>query len=242
MTSSIRARWRSPNTRCRYFVTNTSARAAGTRSACRGAGRSCRSATLRCSCAAPVRLPPGPDPGSTERVRAGVRVRPGGVQRRDRRPPGRPRGRGAVPDRRGPVQGADRGEADPGAGVARRGLGRGPATGPRGREHRLPELLRLGEGHAEGPTARRAAVPVEAGPGAVDPVHQGGPVPGHRRGPVAAARDRGRAGALVPGAAGRGVVGDGHGGRGRAVSRLVRRRRPRRPAPAGGARWGSTWA
>ena len=59
----------------------------------RDAGRSCRSATVRCSCAAPVRLPPRPDPGPTAGIGAGVRVRPGGVQRRrspHAEPPGRP--------------------------------------------------------------------------------------------------------------------------------------------------------
>ena len=113
--------------------------------------RSCRSATVGCACAAPVRLPPEPEPGSADRPREGVRLCPSGVQRRRRRPPGRPRGWGAIPDRRRPVEGAHRGEANPGTGVAGRGLGRRPATGVGGRQHRVPELLRLGEGHPEGP-------------------------------------------------------------------------------------------
>ena len=89
-------------------------------------------------------------------VGAGVRVRAGGVQRRGRRPPGGPRGRGAVPDGRGAVEGAHRGEADPGAGMARRGVGGGAAAGPGGSEHRVPELLRLGEGQRKG---RRLGAP-----------------------------------------------------------------------------------
>ena len=52
-----------------------------------------------------------------------------------------------------------------------------------------------------------------------------------RGGPVAAARDRGRPGPLVAGAAGQAVERDGHGGRDRPVPRLVRRRRPRRATP-----------
>src|SRR5690349_20476957 len=55
-------------------------------------------------------------------------------------------------------------------------LGGGTATGVGGREHRVPQLVRLGQGRAEGPQAGRAAVPVPQGPGAVDPVHQGAPV------------------------------------------------------------------
>ena len=171
-----------------------------------------------------------PTPGQRIAAREGVRLRPGGVQRRDRRPPRRPRGRGAVSDRRRPVQGADDGEADPGAGVAGRRLRRRAATSTGRREHRLPQLLRVGEGRAQGPQARCAAVPVQAGPGPVDPVHPGGPVQGHLSGSAAAARGRGRTGALVPRAAGRGVKRDGHRGRDRPVPRLVRRRRPR-PAP-----------
>ena len=53
-------------------------------------GRSCRCWTVRCSCAAPVRLPPDSDAGSADRACAGVRVCAGGVQRRHRRTPGRP--------------------------------------------------------------------------------------------------------------------------------------------------------
>ncbi len=40
------------------------------------------------------------------------------------------------------------------------------------------------KGHPEGSQAGRTAVPVQARPGAVDPLHEGGPVPGHRRGPA----------------------------------------------------------
>ena len=49
--------------------------------------------------------------------------------------------------------------------MAGRGVRGRAATGAGGCEHRLPELLRLGEGRTQGPPAGGAAVPVEAGLG-----------------------------------------------------------------------------
>ena len=92
-----------------------------------------------------------------------------------------------------------RGQAHPGAGVAGRGVRRGAATGPGRREHRVPELLRLAHGQAQGPQGSAPPGSGPAGHGPVDPVHQERPVPGLARRAAAAAEDRGRAGALVAG-------------------------------------------
>ena len=46
---------------------------------------------------------------------------------------------------------ADRPQADAGTGVARRGVGGGAPAGPRGPEHGLQELLRVGHGKRKGP-------------------------------------------------------------------------------------------
>ena len=123
-----------------------------------------------------VRLPPEPDRGAAAGVGAGVRVCAGGVQRRGRRPPGCARGRGAVPDRRGVVHGAHRGKATPErawlAEVSAVVLQQALADA----EHRLPQLLRLADGQAQGPQGGPAAVPVAQGPSAVDPVHPHRPV------------------------------------------------------------------
>ena len=110
------------------------------------------------------RLSPTAGQRQAWRGRSGVR----GWCSTTRSPPaGLRTGRGAVPDRRGVVQGAYRGKAHPRAGVAGRGVGGGAAGVGGGREHRLSQLLRLAEGHAKGPAGGGAAVPVAEGPSAV---------------------------------------------------------------------------
>src|SRR6266851_6907257 len=100
--------------------------------------------------AASVQLPSVPLAWPARGARTGVRLRPGRVQRRTARPAGRARGRAAVPHRRRTLGAADRGQSQPGAGLARRGVRGGAPAGPGGPERGVPELLRLDHGPAEG--------------------------------------------------------------------------------------------
>ena len=105
-------------------------------------------------------------------------MRPGGVQRC----PGRPRsglgGREAAPHRCAVISPADRDQEEAGAGVADRGVRGDTAASPGGPHHRLPELLRLPYGCAEGAEDRQAEVPIPQGSPAGHPVHRERPVPG----------------------------------------------------------------
>ena len=75
---------------------------------------------------------------------------PGGIQRRGRGTGCSTQGRTAVPDGCGTVEGVDCGEDHTGAGLAVGRVGGGVAAGTRGREHRLPQLLRLDHGARRG--------------------------------------------------------------------------------------------
>ena len=113
--------------------------------------------------------------------------------------------------------------------MAGRGVGGGAAAGPGGPEHRVPELLRLAQGHAQGPQAgpprfrskrdRAQSIRFTKTPGSRSPRRAGC---GCRR----SATCRCAGPATLPGEP---SIGDGHHGRGRPVLRLVRRRR--RPTP-----------
>ena len=88
-------------------------------------------------------------------------------------PQGRIRGRGAVhPRTRSCPRGSPRRRHTP----ERAWLGEvsvgGPPAGPRGPEHGVPELLRLGHGKRKGPKVAAAPVPVAEGLAAGDPVHR----------------------------------------------------------------------
>ena len=92
---------------------------------------------------------------------------------------------------------ADRGQGDPGAGVARRGVVGGAPAGPRGPERGVPELLRLG--HRASARGRRSRRP-GSGPArtaAGDRFTANSRFKSWARA-AAAAEDRGRGGPLVP--------------------------------------------
>ena len=242
MISSIRARCRSPKTRCRYFVTNT--RCACSRNAQCLPGRrpflSVRDPTvLVCSSGTPTASTRPRVSGSRWRRRSGA---PGWCSTTRSPPAGPP---------------ARRGEPYPTDAALSKALTAAKRTPARAWLAEVSAVV-LQQALADANTAYRnffASVK-----GARKGRRLGAPRFRSRRDRAQSIRftraarfrvtsagrlrlpgDRGRAGALVAGAARRGVVGDGHRGRDRPVSRLVRRRRPRgtrsrRP----GGRWGST--
>ena len=183
MISSIRARCRSPKTWCRYFVTNT-----------------------KCACSRNAQCLPGaqavlvgPQPyGARVQLRYAYRLNPTPGQRQAlARAFGCARVvfNDAVAARRAAREAGAPFPTDAALSTALTAAKRTPARAWLAEVSAVVLQQALADantayrnffasvkGTRKGRTAGGAAVPVQAGPGAVDPVHEGRPVPGHRAG------------------------------------------------------------
>ena len=202
-----------------------------------GVDRQCPWSPLRCECAEALPIPHRTDTCPAAGVGTGIRVLPGGVQRRSAGPRAGIPGRDAVVRHRDSAAGGHSGEDDRSALLAERGVQCGARAVSQRRAPGVAELLRLPVRQAKGQADRSATLQVEEGSPTVVSSHpQWIPDPAQRS--AGYRESRSNAGALVARAAQRAVERHDHPRSRRQLLRELCCRYAKRPAtgrrPAGG--------